>query len=82
LHEVGRGLFAPLRDAYVNDSIPEGERATLLSCGSLPSHFGAMIGLLISGAVALRFQVGPTWIASGAVMIVLTLVVSQIKKRK
>jgi MFS family permease len=80
LHEIGRGLFAPLRDAFVNDSIPESERATLLSCGSLPSHFGAMIGLLISGAVALRFHVGPTWIACGLAMIVLTLIVSRIRK--
>lgn len=82
LHEIGRGLFAPLRDAYVNDSIPEEHRATLLSCGSIPSHLGAMAGLLISGAVALRFHVGPTWIASGLAMVVLTLIVSRIHKRK
>lgn len=82
LHEIGRGSFAPLRDAYVNDSISEEQRATLLSCGSVPSHLGAMAGLLISGAVALRFKVGPAWVASGLAMIVLTLLVSQIKKRK
>lgn len=82
LHEAGRGLFSPLKDAYLNDAIRKEERATLLSCGSISNHVGSMVGLVLSGLAANRFSIGPTWIVSGIFMITGTLVASRIKKCK
>ncbi|MEI8060942.1 MAG: MFS transporter [Candidatus Berkelbacteria bacterium] len=80
IHEAGRGMFSPLKDAYLNDAIQKEERATLLSCGSISSHIGSMVGLVMSGLMANRLSIAPTWIVSGIFLVVGTLAVSRIKR--
>jgi MFS family permease len=68
-HEVFRGMFVPLKDAYLNDNIPSAERATLISFESISHHVGGMIGLLVSGFVAQYFSMAAAWLFSGTVLV-------------
>lgn len=73
VHEVARGLFVPLKDAYLNDNIPSDKRATLISFDSISHHVGGMIGLLASGAMAQYLSIPVAWMVSGLVLIGSTL---------
>ncbi|MEK7584626.1 MAG: MFS transporter, partial [Patescibacteria group bacterium] len=74
LHEVARGVYRPLRDAYLNHHIPSLERATLLSLAANANNAGAMVGLLISGFVAEMYSIPVAWMLGGSVLIIGTLV--------
>jgi len=69
-HEFARGLFAPIKDDYVNQSIKEGskERATLLSMESLSHHVGGMAGLIASGLVAKYLSIPNAWLIFGGLL--------------
>jgi MFS family permease len=82
VHEVARGMFTPLKDAYLNDNIPSKERATLLSFDSISHHIGGMIGLLISGALAEYLSLPSAWIFSGVTLIIITLLMLKNGRRK
>lgn len=70
LSELARGLFRPIKDAYLNDQITDRtQRATLLSFESMSHHGGGMLGLLVSGLVAEQFGVFAAWSLSGAVLV-------------
>jgi MFS family permease len=77
LHEIPRGMCWPIKDMFLHDNIPSKERATITSFESISPHVGGMIGLLGSGIVANQFGIMPTWIVSGVILIVGTLVVSK-----
>ncbi|MCL5410628.1 MAG: MFS transporter, partial [Patescibacteria group bacterium] len=77
LHEVARGLFKPLHDVYLNDNIPSKERATIISCGSIFRHLGGIVGLLVSGLVVIRTSIPFTWIASGLVLVIGTIIIAK-----
>jgi sugar phosphate permease len=81
LHEAGRGSFQPIKDAYLHENIPSRERATIESFESIAHHGGGMIGLLLSGLLAFRAGISITWIASGTVLIIATLLVMKNGKK-
>jgi len=81
LHEIARGVFKPLHDVYLNDNIPSKERATIISCGSIFRHFGGIFGLLFSGFVALKTSIPTTWIISGTVLVIGTLIIAKNGKK-
>ncbi|MBU4314975.1 MFS transporter [Patescibacteria group bacterium] len=58
-HEIGRGMFAPYLDTYVNERVPSAFRATY---GSLQSFLGLFGMVIAEGAVYLVYQ----WVASDA----------------
>lgn len=68
LHEVGRGVAGPIRIAYLQDNIPSKQRATIDSCMSLFRHFGAMLGLFISGVLAHNYGISFTWLFMGVLL--------------
>jgi MFS family permease len=68
-HEVARGMFVPVEDAYLNDNIPSGERATLISFESISHHVGGMAGLLVSGFIAQYCSMTAAWVLSGTVLV-------------
>jgi MFS family permease len=55
------GAMQPLMNAWLNEQIQTGERATLLSFSSTFSTLGGSGGLLITGAVADSFGIALTW---------------------
>ncbi len=75
MHELGRGLYKPLQDAYLNANIPSAERATLLSLNAMSFHIGGAFGLVASGALANAWGIPAAWVASGIVLILGTSVV-------
>jgi len=83
LHEFARGLFAPIKDNYINQSIPEKtkERSTLLSIESMSHHIGGAFGLLASGFIAKQLSIPATWIIFGGFLIIITLLISRNGKR-
>jgi len=68
-HEIARGAFLPIKDAYLNDNIPSKERATLISFESISHHIGGAVGLLVSGFLAQRVSISFTWIIFGLILI-------------
>ena len=77
IHEFARGLFAPIKDDFINQSISSGskERATLLSIDSLAHHIGGAIGLFVSGYIAREFGLQLTWIAFGGFLAIASLLI-------
>ncbi len=75
-HEVIRGMYDPLKDAYLHDNIPSDKRATIASCDSMAMRLGGVIGLLVSGALAQYFSIPVAWIVSGGVLVVMALALS------
>lgn len=79
LHEVARGAFGPIKDAYLHENIPPKERATIESFESLAHHSGGAVGLLLTGVIAKNLGMSLTWIISGSFLILFTLVVTRKK---
>jgi len=70
LHEIGRGLFKPLKQAYLNRRLATATRATVLSFDSMISQLGSGLGLIGSGIIASRFSIGWAWLASGLIVLI------------
>ena len=75
-HELSRGMYRPLKDAYLNANIPSEQRATLISFDAMAFHIGGALGLVVSGALANSFGIPIAWIVSGTVLIIGTFMVA------
>jgi Na+/melibiose symporter-like transporter len=72
MHEIARGAFEPIKEAYLHDNIPSKARATIVSFESIAHHAGGAIGLIASGALALYGSITLAWIVSGVVLLSVT----------
>lgn len=79
LHEMGRGMIGPLKQAYLNHRIPSEQRATILSFDSMMGKAGAFLGLLGSGYLANRAGIPFTWFVSGCVLAVGVVIFYKLK---
>jgi MFS family permease len=70
LHELGRGMFNPIKQNYMNNRIESEKRATLLSLESMFTKLGAFVGLIASGFLANSFSIAWTWLFSGVVLLI------------
>lgn len=68
LHEGGRGLFSPLYRSYVNKSIDDKNRATILSFESMIVKGGAGLGLIASGFLADSIGILNTWLIASLIL--------------
>lgn len=75
VNEFFRGLFKPIKDAYLNDQLPSKERATVISFEAIAHHVGGGIGLVLSGWVALSQGIAFSWVAFGLILAFGSLVV-------
>ncbi len=73
LHELIRGIYRPIKDAYMHENIPSSERATLVSFESMTRQIGGMLGLVGSGLLAEYVSIPFTWAMSGLLLFVATL---------
>jgi len=69
IHESGRGLFNPLYRSYVNRSINDKNRATVLSFESMLTKAGAGLGLIFSGLIADNFGILNSWFINAVILI-------------
>lgn len=82
LHEVARGAFDPLADAYLHEKIPSRQRATLDSFMALSKNVGAMIGLATMGLLADYTSIAITWLVSGAILVVSVIAFLRSEKKR
>jgi len=77
-HEMGRGAVVPINDTCLNEAITsKEERAIINSCSHMVQHLGALAGLFLSGYLAFRWGYSLTWIATGSVLVLGTLMVAK-----
>ncbi|MCK5413292.1 MAG: hypothetical protein KAI57_02850 [Candidatus Pacebacteria bacterium] len=69
------GISIPIKEEYLNETITNTERATLISCMSIIYSIGSVIGLLFSGYIAEYYSISMTWMISGLALIFLTLLI-------
>lgn len=69
IHEVARGAFEPIFSAYLNKFIPSPLRATVNSASAMLANLGSVLGLLISGFIAVRFSFLNAWTVSSIVIL-------------
>lgn len=74
LHEVGRGMLVPLKQAYLNKRIPSKQRATILSFDSMILKLGSFVGLGVSGYLAKGYGISVTWFVSGCLLAIIVFV--------
>lgn len=73
-HEIPRGTYGPIRDAYLNDHTDQRDRATVISCQSVFSHLACLSGLLLGGLVAHATSISVAWLVSGIVLVTVPFV--------
>ncbi len=74
-NEWMRGLFRPIKDAYLNDQLPARERSTIISFEAIAHHIGGAAGLALSGLAALRLGIPATWLIFGVPLAVGSLLI-------
>lgn len=79
VHEIGRGMFQPLTDSFVQHRIESSCRATFGSLQSLIGRIGYMvvpfiIWISIDGKPDTPLTIGVVWIISGAVLVVASII--------
>lgn len=79
LHEAGRGMLGPVKQAYLNHRIPSEQRATILSFDSMIGRGGAFLGLLGSGYLANQAGIPLTWFVSGCILAVSVFIFFKLK---
>ncbi len=73
-HEVGRGLFSPLKKSLINQQITTHHlRATILSLESMLTKIGATLGLIISGYIGKNEGIIFSWKIFSALLILASL---------
>ncbi len=78
IHEMGRGAVVPINDTCLNEAITsKEERATINSCSHMVQHVGALAGLFLSGYLALKWGYSQTWMVTGSVLVIGTLMVAK-----
>lgn len=70
IHEIGRGIVAPLVRSYTNNRIPSEQRATIISFKSMMAQIGSVMGLVISGYLAKNYSISTAWIVSAVILVV------------
>ena len=70
IHEAGRGFFIPVRQSFLNKCITSShKRATVISCQALSRDAGGIIGLKLSGFIALHYSIPTAWVISGLALV-------------
>jgi len=76
-HELFRGMYKPLKDAYLNANIPSEQRATLISFDAMAFHVGGAVGSVVSGWLANSYGIPTAWMVSGLSLVLGTLLIAK-----
>lgn len=92
IYEIGRGMYGPIAQIYLNARIPSDKRATILSFSSSVSQVGMVIGLILTGVISnlnydnsnVQEPIRKSWIICGSIAILAAFIaaVYNYKKRK
>ena len=81
LHEVGREIFTPLKQNYLNNQITAKHRATMLSLDSMLMKVGSFVGLLLCGWLANRYSIRLAWLFSGLILLTAAILFLALKRK-
>lgn len=76
-HEIPRGFLNPVKDGYLQKRIPSEERATISSFCAIAPHIGGAIGLVLSGLIAEYCSISISWLFSGVILVVGSILVAK-----
>ncbi|MFA6158009.1 MAG: MFS transporter [Candidatus Paceibacterota bacterium] len=79
-HEIPRGAYAPIKDAYLNDHTDQRERATVISCQSVFGHLACLSGLLLGGLAAEMVSISAAWLISGAILVAAPFIIIRVMR--
>jgi len=80
LHEIGRGVFNPIHNALLQNSIPSSVRATVTSFSSQISHAGAGLGLILAGIISAEAGIQTCWFISSLIILCSLFFIYRINK--
>lgn len=69
------GMIYPLKETVLNVSIQSNNRATILSFNSMISCLLNYLSMIIMGKVATEFSIQITWISSGIIILIVSVIV-------
>jgi len=86
IHELGRGMFEPLSDAFIQHRVPSSFRATFGSLQSLIGRIGFatvpfITWLFLCGQPNTNETIGMVWIVCGGLLILGTVVLYTVRPR-
>lgn len=81
LHDFVRGLYEPIKSAYLQEHLPDAERATIASMISMILGLTGALGLFVSGLVAEHVSISASWCVSGLCFIFVALYYARKLKR-
>lgn len=76
IHQIPRGLYDPVKDAYFQHHITSRERATMSSFESVVPNTGGMLALFGTGLMAKNQGIPMTWMIAGSILIIASIVVA------
>jgi MFS family permease len=90
LYEIGRGMYNPISQIYLNARIPSDKRATILSFSSSISQIGMVIGLILTGIISNLYHdnsnvqepIRKSWIICGSIAILAAFIAAIYNYRK
>lgn len=82
IHEAARGAFRTIKDAYLNQNIPKEMRATLVSATSTFGNAGTLIGQLMCYFITTFISMEMSWVVTGLLLVMVTIVVKNGKKER
>jgi predicted MFS family arabinose efflux permease len=80
-HQVFRGFWNPLKEAYLHDHIESRDRATIVSFESVMYHMAGAAGLVVSGFLGKQYGILTTWILVGSFLSIGTIGVYWLRKK-
>lgn len=80
-HQVFRGFWNPLKEAYLHDHIESRDRATIVSFESVMYHMAGAAGLVVSGFLGKQYGILTTWILVGGFLSIGTVGVYWLRKK-
>ncbi|AZR74939.1 hypothetical protein BBF96_13595 [Anoxybacter fermentans] len=93
IYEIGRGMYNPAKQTFLNYRIPSDKRATILSFQSAVSQMGMILGLFITGIISSNFidlssnqlPIRISWILCGIIAIIaapISIIIKNIETKK
>lgn len=82
IHEIARGSFRPIKDAVIERGATDENRATVFSCDSTARTVFNLLGLFASGYWALNYSIKVSWLLSGGILIIGTIIIAAYYRRQ
>jgi len=80
INELGRGMYIPANNSFLQNNIPSSKRATISSFMSMMGKFGCAAGWLLAGIAHEYLSFTTIWVISGFFYLTVVVFLLKIKK--